>query len=496
MRIGQAAFSSGAWIWGSLVLLFAAFTLAALTYSEITLLQLAMVVTSGLAVSFLFSQPAYRAVSFVLFVSVFLNLANYSFLSYARGGSEQITTEGQLIAALRLPLALLAVIVLLIKNRRGFGRYLWRNWDVLAFGLFAIVSGLFAYDRQTGLLYGVWMLLSLLTALAYLYALGTRFPTLYVGKHLAVLLALASLPMVVLAVMALPEYTPGRPLEAIYSSSNFHAYPAGTVVVALIVIGFKRDGVRIGVMRLARKVPSFVYAGIIVVAGAMMFLSGRRAATVAVGVAVVVYLLTEVQGQGDRAFRLFRIALIGGAFVLIWWLTAPLADHATHRFERAVGPSRDSSLQARVEIWNNGLELLATNPVFGVGLLNAVTLSEVIMPYSSFAGYSTHNTYLGVFIEMGIVGLLFFVLILVRSWRSYWALPSKITKSDIVLLSIPPLIVGLTEYNLTPGQVFFWPFWIAILLPRLAMLKEERKSKARPALQRAALRHGVASPLS
>ena len=401
MRTGQAVLLGGAWVWGSLILLLAAFILAALTYSDITLLQLTLVLTSGLGVSFLFSQPAYRAVSFVLFASIFLNLANYSFLTYTRGGTEQITTEGQLLAGLRLPMALLAVVLLLIKSRRGFGRYLWRNWDVLAFGLFAIVSGLFAYDRQTGLLYGVWMLFSLMTVLAYLYALGTHFPTLYVGKHLAVLLALASMPLVILAAMALPEYSPGRSLEALYSSSNFHAYPAGTVVVALIIIGFKRDGVRVGLMRFAHKIPSFVYAGVIVIAGATMFLSGRRAATVAVGVTVVVYLLTEVQGQGKRAFRLFRIALIATAFVLIWWVTAPLAEHATYRYERAIGPSRDASLQARMEIWDNGMELASTNPVFGVGLLNAVTLSEVIMPYSSFAGYSTHNTYLGVFIEMG-----------------------------------------------------------------------------------------------
>ena len=235
--------------------------------------------------------------------------------------------------------------------------------------------------------------------------------------------------------MALPEYTRGRPLEALYASSNFHAYPAGTVVIALIIIGFKQDGVRVGVMRLTRKIPSFVFAGVIVVAGATMFLSGRRAVTVAVGIAVVVYLLIEVQGRGKGAFRLFRIGLIAGAFVLIWWLTAPLAEHATYRFERAVGPGRDTSLQARVEIWENGLELVLTNPVFGAGLLNAVVLSEMLMPYSSFAGYSTH---FGVFIEMGAVGLFFFVLILIRSWRLYWALPSKALKADIVLLSIPP----------------------------------------------------------
>ena len=36
------------------------------------------------------------------------------------------------------------------------------------------------------------MLLLLLTILAYLYALGTRCPPSYVGKHLAVLLFLAS----------------------------------------------------------------------------------------------------------------------------------------------------------------------------------------------------------------------------------------------------------------------------------------------------------------
>jgi O-antigen ligase len=79
----------------------------------------------------------------------------------------------------------------------------------------------------------------------------------------------------------------------------------------------------------------------------------------------------------------------------------------------------DTSAQDRVTIWNDAMELFHQNPIFGGGF-DTYRLQHRVSIYTD-----THNYFLKVLVEMGVVGLLFFLFVLskaarlgVKLWRS------------------------------------------------------------------------------
>jgi O-antigen ligase len=74
----------------------------------------------------------------------------------------------------------------------------------------------------------------------------------------------------------------------------------------------------------------------------------------------------------------------------------------------------DSSAQDRVTIWNDAMDLFQQNPAVGIGFDTYKYLHRVTI-YTD-----THNYFLKVLVETGVVGLLFFLWILMKmSWMGF-----------------------------------------------------------------------------
>jgi putative inorganic carbon (hco3(-)) transporter len=71
----------------------------------------------------------------------------------------------------------------------------------------------------------------------------------------------------------------------------------------------------------------------------------------------------------------------------------------------------DTSAQDRVVLWNDAMNLFHQNPMFGAGF-DTYRLQHRVSIYTD-----THNYFLKVLVEMGIAGLLFFILILGKAAR-------------------------------------------------------------------------------
>jgi len=76
----------------------------------------------------------------------------------------------------------------------------------------------------------------------------------------------------------------------------------------------------------------------------------------------------------------------------------------------------DSSAQERVDLWQDALQVIGQNPVLGTGFDTYKFMGRV-GPYQD-----THNYYLKVFLELGLVGLLLFFWLIVSAFRLSWRL--------------------------------------------------------------------------
>ncbi len=104
---------------------------------------------------------------------------------------------------------------------------------------------------------------------------------------------------------------------------------------------------------------------------------------------------------------IFRIRwlLIPLAVVAISWqavLPTAVQERMTMTYDSPVG-KLDSSAQERVVLWTDAMALFKTNPVIGTGFLTYGHMKRV-GPY-----LDTHNYYLKILVETGVVGLTFFL---------------------------------------------------------------------------------------
>jgi O-antigen ligase len=113
-----------------------------------------------------------------------------------------------------------------------------------------------------------------------------------------------------------------------------------------------------------------------------------------------------------------RWVLVALAFFLFSWQTlvpTSVRERVLMTYD-AQDKALDSSAQERVEIWDDAMALFEQNPVLG----NGFDTYEWQHRVGQFR--DTHNYYLKVVVETGIVGLMFFLLLLAQTTRIGWKL--------------------------------------------------------------------------
>jgi O-antigen ligase len=76
----------------------------------------------------------------------------------------------------------------------------------------------------------------------------------------------------------------------------------------------------------------------------------------------------------------------------------------------------DSSAEDRVTIWQDAMQIFHEDPIFGTGF-NTYAFMGRVGPYTD-----THNYYVKVLIEEGIIGLLIFLWLLRMACKMSWSL--------------------------------------------------------------------------
>jgi len=140
---------------------------------------------------------------------------------------------------------------------------------------------------------------------------------------------------------------------------------------------------------------------------------------------------------------------------------------------------RESSLTDRVPLWEDILELVV-NPIIGCGY-NSFWLGDrpiAIWKKWSWHPVNTHNGYLDIYVNLGYLGLLFFLALIISTFNK--AKNELIINYEYGRFRLGWLLITLL-YNTTEtafaGVHLIWIIFllVAIDLPRRSFIDEETK---------------------
>lgn len=135
----------------------------------------------------------------------------------------------------------------------------------------------------------------------------------------------------------------------------------------------------------------------------------------------------------------------------------------------------DESLNQRINFYSQALKVIIENPVFGIGIGNwkiksIDTNKENIVGYT--VPYHTHNDYLEIGAEIGLVGLLIYISILFRSFKFSTLKFLKIifTRNNLKRGYLKWICISIFLFIFILDSNFNFPFHRPILLINLIVL--------------------------
>ncbi len=207
---------------------------------------------------------------------------------------------------------------------------------------------------------------------------------------------------------------------------------------------------------------------IIAVIGSAIFLTMSRTALVAVSVVLLLFLIRLGLNR--------RILAIASALLLI--LTAMPANF----FSRIQGAASTGG-DGRLDIWRAGLVALKRYWVTGAGLGNCWVAYKENAGYARvFQGYmrGSHNTYLNVLVELGIVGVLLMSAALVSQLGSVRRLRAVLGKVPIQIVALEGACWAMLAFGFFGDVLWTKPFWLNWMLLLMAVRMTEKSLLSNP----------------
>lgn len=137
-----------------------------------------------------------------------------------------------------------------------------------------------------------------------------------------------------------------------------------------------------------------------------------------------------------------------------------------------------NTLQVRMALWNIVVEKAQQRPLFGYGYGNTSvysTLDSVALARSVWTPEQSHNGFLEIFMQLGLVGLAAMVLHIILGFRRGFIL-ARLTKANEALWVIAYLIILLLfnlTYSIYLGQLTMpWTIYVALSLSVCFQLKK------------------------
>ncbi len=177
----------------------------------------------------------------------------------------------------------------------------------------------------------------------------------------------------------------------------------------------------------------------------------------------------------DRKLLIFAFVLLA-----VWQVVLPTAvqERITMTYDK--GEGLDSSAQERVDLWQDALSLIVHDPIFGTGFDTYAQMHRVGI-YED-----THNYYLKVMVETGIVGFILFLSLLGKAFSLGFRLFRKADDNFMKALGLgfATMIVATAVANLfgdrwTYLQVngFMWVL-LGCVMRSLQLLQQQQEQES------------------
>lgn len=208
----------------------------------------------------------------------------------------------------------------------------------------------------------------------------------------------------------------------------------------------------------ARKISSKLYFFTVVPFGIAiydLFMTGSRAGIIAFIFSFILLVLLKIKAEIDiKSENRWLTAISLAVVVLMFFLVLT-----------RVSTDRSESNNARLQIYHYSFEVGKTNPVFGIGLGSFQTkIADISKSDIDFqvkilsSALHPHNIYLAMWLNLGILGLVVFLIIIGRFFHQLWLKINTTAAIYLMAAMVAILIHGLfdTTYFKNDLSAIFW----------------------------------------
>ena len=395
------------------------------------------------------------------YVSQWLNLV-------LPGSETDLYNEGSEVDRTVFLLLILASVVVLAWRRLNWNEILKNNVWILPYFIFCTLSILWADDpfisfkRWTKLAGVIGMALIILSEERPYEALGI------ILRRLAYLL----IPLSILFIRYYPDlgrgYNPDGGL--MYTGATLHKNSLG--VLCLItgiyfcwnLIANHQEG-----NKSQNRLINFIF---LLVIAWLLYMSSSATARVCLVIAICIFLISRVPAMVQNPSRNITMIIV----LFLFYGVLEFMFDITNNVITMLG--RSSDLTNRVPIWEM-LLVMVKDPLLGAGYESFWSGERLLEIWDKVGAniITAHNGYLDTYFEVGIVGLLFAVIIIIYGIRNAAEYLNHEYSYAILRISIIFVfaLYNWTESAFIPLNNVFLLFWVSILNPATAKLSRPEK---------------------
>lgn len=330
------------------------------------------------------------------------------------------------------------------------------SWLILAF--FAIILiGLFHVKQETLALYETLKILELLLLFAYIYAnfnekiqYFSAFAVLFASGVFQAILAILqfhvqhSLKLGFLGEYIAPLGTPGLATIMFHGKQIIRAY--GTFPHPNMLAGFLLICFILGLYLFSNtaKAKWLILGGLFLILLALFFTSSRIGWVLAL-MSLLTYALFHVkQKEWAKIYFIAALAIISSATILI--------GYRPFFVSRATDSLASNANSSRTFFDQFGLKIFQSHPVLGVGI--GQYIPEMISGFKlePWQYQPPHNIFLFIAAELGLIGLILFVLTLYEIFRIAWRNRHDPLTKTLLLTGGMLVVIGMFDHYLITIQ--------------------------------------------
>lgn len=276
---------------------------------------------------------------------------------------------------------------------------------------------------------------------------------LFIGGVAGAALAIG---MLLLGVESALSYQPGRLSAGEISDPNFFALAisSGLMVMPFMLSRFRNV--------LAR---ALIAGGAILIVAAIIR-SYSRSAWTAVALAFPLAFWLGSRSLSGRVVKTLGFILLALMILALAVRAGWIGEGIQERF-MTIGEGARAG--GRINIWHVCLRSILEHPILGVGndLFDFVSYdiaTRYNIPLPGERGRDPHNSFLNIMVELGLIGMVTFLAVLIYTWRGLRRLPLSPMRGTLLGIFVLTMMGGMAQTNVTKKA-----FWMPLALAAAAI---------------------------